>query len=242
VSRVEHLAEGVMLYLGDCLEVMPALATHDAGIFDPPYGLNLGKHEGAKDGRPKHLTKQGYATYEDSPENFLRIVVPAVTQAVALCDRAMVFASAPMAWALPAPTAVGGVYLPQSVGRNPWGFSSLAMCLLYGNAPDLNKGCKPTGFVNSSQAEVNGHPTAKPIEWMNWAVSLGSRVGETILDPFMGSGTTGVAAVKLGRNFTGIEIDPGYFDIACRRVEAAIREPDLFVAPPKPMKQEALPL
>ena len=62
----------------------------------------------------------------------------------------------------------------------------------------------------------------------------------TILDPFMGSGTTGVAAVKLGRRFTGIEIDPGYFDIACRRIEQALKQPDMFIEPPKPMKQEAL--
>jgi DNA modification methylase len=53
----------------------------------------------------------------------------------------------------------------------------------------------------------------------------------------MGSGTTGVAAVKLGRKFTGIEIDPGYFDIACRRIEAALKQPDLFIAPPKPAHQ-----
>lgn len=62
----------------------------------------------------------------------------------------------------------------------------------------------------------------------------------TIVDPFMGSGTTGVAAVKLGRKFTGIEIDPGYFDIACRRISAALKEPELFVEPAKPIKQEVL--
>ena len=69
--------------------------------------------------------------------------------------------------------------------------------------------------------------------------TIGFIDADTILDPFMGSGTTGVAAVRLGRKFTGIEIDPGYFDIACRRIEAALREPDMFVAPPKPAKQEA---
>ena len=71
---------------------------------------------------------------------------------------------------------------------------------------------------------------------MRWSVE---KTKGSVIDPFMGSGTTGVAAVKLGRKFTGIEIDPGYFDIACRRIEAALREPDLFVAPPQPAKQEA---
>jgi DNA modification methylase len=61
-----------------------------------------------------------------------------------------------------------------------------------------------------------------------------------ILDPFMGSGTTGVAAVSLGRKFTGIEIDDTYFDIACRRIEAALKQPDFFVEAPKPVRQEVL--
>ena len=58
----------------------------------------------------------------------------------------------------------------------------------------------------------------------------------------MGSGTTGVAAVKLGRKFVGIEIEPKYFDIACRRISEALKQPDLFIEPPKPLKKEALPL
>ena len=64
--------------------------------------------------------------------------------------------------------------------------------------------------------------------------------GGLVLDIFMGSGTTGVAAVNLGRRFTGIEIDPGYFDIACRRIEQALKQPDMFIEPPKPMRQESL--
>ena len=68
-------------------------------------------------------------------------------------------------------------------------------------------------------------------------ILAGSRPGDVVFDPFMGSGTTGVACAKLGRKFTGIEIDPGYFDIACRRIAAALKEPDLFVEPPKPAHQ-----
>jgi DNA modification methylase len=63
-----------------------------------------------------------------------------------------------------------------------------------------------------------------------------------ILDPFMGSGTTGVAAVKLGRKFIGIEIEPKYFDIACRRISEALKQPDMFIEPHKPAKQEAMAL
>ena len=68
------------------------------------------------------------------------------------------------------------------------------------------------------------------------------RDARTILDPFMGSGTTGVAAVKLGRKFIGIEIEPKYFDIACRRISEALKQPDFFIEPHKPAKQEAMAL
>jgi DNA modification methylase len=82
------------------------------------------------------------------------------------------------------------------------------------------------------------HPTQKPVEVMEWCLGF-LPDARTILDPFMGSGTTGVACAKLGRSFIGIEIDPGYFDIACRRIEDAYKQPDLFVAREPQAKQEA---
>ena len=73
------------------------------------------------------------------------------------------------------------------------------------------------------------HPTQKPIEVMKWCIEQRTNPGDTILDPFMGSGTTGVACVQTGRRFMGIEIDPGYFDIAVSRIQDAQRQPPLFV-------------
>jgi site-specific DNA-methyltransferase (adenine-specific) len=84
------------------------------------------------------------------------------------------------------------------------------------------------------------HPTEKPIALMSELVLDFTVHQQLIADPFMGSGTTGVAAVKLGRRFVGIEIDARYFAIACRRIDAALKAPDLFVPPPKPAKQEAM--
>lgn len=81
------------------------------------------------------------------------------------------------------------------------------------------------------------HPTQKPIEVMKWCLGF-LPAARHILDPFMGSGTTGVAAVRLGRRFTGIEIDEAYFDIACRRVADAVARPDLFVEPPPPPPEQ----
>lgn len=106
----------------------------------------------------------------------------------------------------------------------------------------MNKGAKATAIYSTETAEKNGHPCPKPIGWMRWIVSLSTRAGETIVDPFMGSGTTGIASVELGRKFIGIEIEPKYFDIAVRRIQAAIDAPDLFIEQPKPAKQEALEL
>ncbi|HCH73080.1 MAG TPA: hypothetical protein DFK19_16175 [Ochrobactrum sp.] len=72
------------------------------------------------------------------------------------------------------------------------------------------------------------HPTQKPIEVMVWSVQQLNKA-DVILDPFMGSGTTGVACVKLGRSFIGIEIEPDYFEIACERIRKAYAQPDMFV-------------
>ena len=75
---------------------------------------------------------------------------------------------------------------------------------------------------------------------MRELVTLFSNEGQSVCDPFMGAGTTGVACVRSGRKFTGIEINPAYFDVACKRIESALRQPDMFVDVPKPAKQEAL--
>ena len=95
------------------------------------------------------------------------------------------------------------------------------------------------GIVREGEENVvNGdkhHPTQKPLELMKFCARMTSG---TILDPFMGSGTTGVAAVRLGRAFIGIEIEPKYFDIACRRISEALKQPDMFIEKPKPAKQE----
>ena len=137
---------------------------------------------------------------------------------------------------LPPADAIGGIYLPSGMGRNSWGFASLQHCLFYGCAPDLHKGAKATAMYSTEVSEKNGHPCPKPIGWMKWVIGLASRKAETILDPFMGSGTTGVAAVQMGRKFIGIEREPKYFDIACKRIEQAYSQPDFFVAT-SPTKQ-----
>lgn len=91
-----------------------------------------------------------------------------------------------------------------------------------------------------TSAEYSEHPARYPERFAKELVEPVTQFGSTVLDPFMGSGTTGVACAKLGRKFIGIEIDPGYFDIACRRIEQAYKQPDLFIEKPAHAKQEAL--
>jgi len=220
----------VQLFLGDCLEILPTLAASDDYVLiaDPPYGVNLGNHKASTDLREKHLNKVGYNDYEDTPENYLKVVVPAIRMALAMTKRGMVFGVPPNIWKLPPPDTIGGIFSPAGVGRTRWGFTTFMTLLLYGSAPDLNLGGRPAAIQSTAHAEDTGHPVTKPLPWMTWAVSLGSRLGETVIDPFMGSGTTGVAAVKLGRNFIGIEKDPAYFAIAQKRIAQAEAQPALL--------------
>jgi site-specific DNA-methyltransferase (adenine-specific) len=125
-------------------------------------------------------------------------------------------------WLLPPPDALGGIFVAAAVGLNKWGWSNLIHCLLYGVAPGLGKGVKPTAIAKTAIAEKNGHPVVKPLPWILWAVGLGSTVTDTILDPFMGSGTTLRAAKDLGRRAIGIEIEEKYCEIAAKRLSQEV--------------------
>jgi site-specific DNA-methyltransferase (adenine-specific)/modification methylase len=93
------------------------------------------------------------------------------------------------------------------------------------------------GMLRKGQEARHGHPTQKPVALMEWCLGF-LPDAKTILDPFMGSGTTLVACQKMGRAGTGIELDPDYFEIACKRVDEATRQPDLFIEPtPKPIQE-----
>jgi len=104
--------------------------------------------------------------------------------------------------------------------------------------------CKPTKAFRMSRVEAYGsidkqHPTQKPLALMKWCIEQAGNP-ETILDPFMGSGTTGVAAVQMGRKFIGIEREPKYFDIACKRIEQTVAQGQLFEPEQPKQIQEAM--
>lgn len=220
--RIETLAEGVELHLGDCLEVLPTLGRFDALVTDPPYGLG-DKWQGG------NAASKGKWKLSDGGENtkWDGDVSAAVPAAIAAATHAIIW---------------GGNYydLPPMRGWLIWdkivrNFTSGHVEMAW---TTIDQPTRAFNFAHAQLAsEGKQHPTQKPLALMEWCIGF-LPGGCTILDPFMGSGTTGVAAVKLGRKFTGIEIDPGYFDIACKRIEQALRQPDFFVEQPAPKAEQ----
>lgn len=244
MSRVETIGNAT-LYLGDCREILPTLGNVDAVVTDPPYGVGFsGKVT-------KHTNNSGSDTYLDTEENFRSVVLPAISAALDLSDRAAIFTGTRRLIEYPAPKDIGGITCPNGGGMSSWGFGCYHPVAFYGSSPYIaaGLGARPTATVMyhpgmhvTGERSGNEHPCPKPIAFMEWLVGLASLSGQIILDPFMGSGTTGVACVKLGRKFIGIEIEPRYFDIACRRIEEATRQPDMFIEPAPAYKQATLAL
>lgn len=205
------------LYRGDCLEILPLLPKVDAVVTDPPYGIGIA----ANPVRQKHERK----AWDDA--------APCATVFDALRERS----SWQIIW--------GGNYfeLPASQGFLVWDKVqpqdfSLAMC----EQAWTNIQAPAKLFKRHVVSFSKEHPTQKPLELMQWCIERLPQNATTILDPFMGSGTTGVACVKLGRKFIGIEIDEGYFEIACKRIRDAYAQPDMFIEQEKPKPAEQLTL
>lgn len=214
------MSDDVRLICGDNLMVLPTLSGIDAVVTDPPYGLALGTNEQRRGWKTKHLGKRAYAGSDDTYEDFVGAIVPRLNAAIGLAKRAAVF-TGPHIQEQRKASAIGGIFCPAASGRTCWGFKEFLPILLYGVRQDLHRGSRPTVLRSTAKAEKNGHPCPKPLEWMVWLVEMTTRPGETVLDPFMGSGMTGVACVQTGRRFIGIEIDPAYFAIASQRVAEA---------------------
>jgi DNA modification methylase len=226
------------LYLGDCLEVMPALGKVDAVVTDPPYGVNGGS---GTLGKASNKTKYSDA-FPDTLEYLRDVSVSAVSMALSMSGRGAITPGNQHAFEYPKPDDMGIMYQPAATGLSQWGRCTSQPILFYGRDPKVGLTIQPKHIVTTKPSEKNGHPCPKPLYVMKWLVNRASVEGETILDPFMGSGTTLVACAKLGRKGIGIELDPDYFEIACKRVQAAYDQPDLFVAPPTPPTQEGMDL
>jgi site-specific DNA-methyltransferase (adenine-specific) len=225
MSRIETIAEGIVLHLGDCRDILPALGRADVTLTDPPYGV--GEH---------------YASFNDTTDNLKLLIDGAFPILRTMSDRVVVTSGNGAQYDYPKPNWTMAWVTPAGAGSGPWGFSCWQPILCYGKDPYLvaGRGRRPDIIEHTETSEANGHPCPKPVRFMQRLVERVSLRGQMILDPFMGSGTTGVAAVSQGRKFTGIEIEPTYFDIACRRIEDALKQGDMFVEKPRPVKQEPM--
>lgn len=243
--RKEVVIGDCRLLLGDCLEILPTLGKVDAVVTDPPYGVDL------KAKVTKHNRIEASKTYADGEAEILPLVTRAVEMALDLAPCALVTPGNRLLQSYPRATSIGTIFAANGAGIDKWGFTGNNPILYYGTCPYLRAGLgsRPNSFYSAHPGmHVTGenqwdHPCPKPIAWMEWLVNRASPfAGQTILDPFMGSGTTGVACVKLGRKFIGIEIDEGYFEIACERIRKAYAQPDMFVEATKAEqpKQESL--
>mgnify|MGYP001254107517 CR=1 FL=1 len=208
----------VTLHLGDCLEYMRGMPDKsvDAVITDPPYGIN-----------------GDYKSYDDTPEKLASLVPEFLHEAKRIAGVVAVFTGVKnmhlyqdsdwrLAWVCPAGTGVSS-----------WGFTCWTPIAVYGKDPYSGKGSRPDVYVDyKPKREGWPHPYEKPLGVMLWSIERFCPFGKTVLDPFMGSGTTGVACVKLDKNFIGVELERDYYAIAERRIRDAQAQPSLFEAQP----------
>ena len=219
------------LIQGDCLEVMKELGPVDAVVTDPPYGIGFCHSGGSTKGVASKTNLHNMPIIGDSaPFNpsFLMSWPAIIWGGNHYGD--MPSASRWLAWDK----------RPQSKVSNDQADCELAWTNLGGVARLFRH--EWNGMLRGAESKTpRVHPTQKPIALMGWCLGFVPDA-ETILDPFMGSGTTLVACAKMGRKGIGIELDPDYFDIACKRVEEAYKQPDLFVAPPEKPEQTGFDL
>jgi DNA modification methylase len=242
VSRVEHIGRATLM-LGDCLSIMPTLGKVSHIICDPPYEARLHaakSHEAdlRKDGGTK-LMAIDFDCIDPIREPF-------VAQSATQCD----------GWFIAFCTPEGVARWADAINPSSMKYKRACVWVKPDSTPQLNGQCPAMGAENFVCAWagvghsswngggkrgvythcVNGperdgrHPTEKPRRLMAEIIADFTKPEQTILDPFMGSGTTGVAAVQLGRNFIGIEQSPEYFEIACERIDKAQRQLTLFGA------------
>ena len=210
------------LYHGDCREVLPTLERVDAVVTDPPYGIGL-----------------TYASYDDNESQWFDLinsVVPELRRLARFVVMPICKISRMGWWYTNHQPDWLIAWNKGSPGhRSAIGFNSWEPHVCWGK-PD-----RPMHDIfhagGMSLATGNGHPCPKPISWANWLVSRAALEGQSVLDPFMGSGTTGVACMNLGRQFIGIEMDRQYFDIACERIQAAQSQTRLFPEPASAPRQ-----
>ena len=228
------------LYLGDALEVLPTLGKVDIVVTDPPYFLPVQSYVGRRgEGYAKRMV--GDISVLDGYFSLLFSKVedtlsPGATYYV-FCDAK----SYPVFWKTLFPQCkhVRILVWDKIVSYNGYTWRHQHELIAWGECDGAERVATGDGDIIRERGvtqDDRSHPAEKPVSLIERLIKKHGS-SQTILDPFMGSGTTGVACAKLGRKFIGIEIEPKYLDIACKRIEDAYKQGDLFVEPPAKPEQ-----
>jgi site-specific DNA-methyltransferase (adenine-specific)/modification methylase len=197
------------LYLGDCREILPTLGRVDAVVTDPPYGISAARRGVIGTAKSAPVRDYGKADWDNEP----------------ISSELLAAAKAAAQWNI----IFGGNFYdcPPASCWLVWdkcNTGDFADCeLAWTNLPKAVRRIRYlwNGMIRERGAQRGDHPTQKPLEVMKWCIGHLPEPNQTILDPFMGSGTTGVAAIQMGRSFIGIEREERYFEAACRRIREA---------------------
>jgi len=212
-TRIETIGDAT-LYLGDCMDILPTLDKVDAVITDPPYGINENSKKVASRGKLAAPKDYGDFDWDKAPPSDKLI------ELIRTKGQYQAFFGGNY-FTLP-PTPCWLVWDKMNSGD----FADCELVWTNWHKAVRRLQWRWNGMIRQGNEE-RYHPTQKPLEVMKWVITLCPK-SETILDPFMGSGTTGIAAIQMGRKFIGIEREPKYFDIACQRIEQAVAQPRLF--------------
>lgn len=261
VHRIEQLAEGITLHLGDCRDILPTIAAESVDMIwtDPPYGHS--NHTGDFNARLNDYREIKNKPIASDSMDEMREVVDAMLTEAARILKADCCCCCCCGGGGPKPTFAwvadrmdrGGLSFFHSV---IWDKINPGLGWRYRRQHEMVMVAHRAGgrllWADDKRATPNiysfmpprerDHPNEKPVSLVGHFLVLHSKIGQLIVDPFMGSGTTGIAAVRHGRNFIGVEIDPAHFEMACRRISEALASPSFLVEARKPLKQEVFQL
>ena len=244
--RVEQLSDDVTLYLADCRDILPTLGKVDAVVTDPPYGVGF-----------------KYASHDDRPEAYQGGYGAWLWGVLEKCEDLLPDGAPIFVWQASLNVRQFSNWFPRNwrlfcAAKNFVQMRPIAMQYAYdpvvvwwksdGKGWSAGTASRDWHIANTAPVVATpnniekGHPCPRPVDQIAHVVRQWVPPDSTVLDPFMGSGTTGVACVQLGRKFIGIELEPRYFDIACRRISDELKRPRLDLGEPvaKPMQEVML--
>jgi site-specific DNA-methyltransferase (adenine-specific) len=248
------------LYLGDALEVLPTLAAESVDMIwtDPPYGHS--NHDGDWNARLNEARGiEGQPIQNDDADGMRRVVDGVLTEAARVLKADCCCCCCCGGGGGPRPTFAWVAQRMDSAGlsffhsviwdkKNPglgWRYRRQHEMVMISHREGgkllwRDNAVAARNIFEMMPPRERFHPNEKPLGMVEHFLNLHSAPGQTVLDPFMGSGTTLVACARMGRTGIGVEIEPRFFDIACERVTAAYKQGDMFREPPPKMKQEVM--